>query len=536
MTSTRLIVISYILLVYTITLGLAFGNIQLLNVTEAFGDYSGANNPGLAYDGVNDRYLVTWVVSGEFIANPLYQARIYASNGTIVKDTFSLDVNGASDIIDPEIVGNGEGSYLYVYKTIIADKIEAILLNSEGATVKTAFDITPSTTRTPKFPAAAYNSDTKKYMVVWLAHDTGVGVEGDIFVFGATVDPTDGSVSTQFQLSSGTVSFSTHPRIAYSSVAKIFFVVWKTERNFVEGRHTSDDGTSNIIELSFGSGANSNPNVVAHGTQNEFLVLYNGNPINAQKVSGGGGASGPEVELSASSSTTGGPFCSYSSSLGYVLAYGTTGTIKSYTLATLDSSLQVSDNITLYSGTQYSDADIVLGTDTVNTLGFMTTTDTQFQTFVVGVAITPPTPPPTIAPTTQPPTTQPPTTQPPTTQSPTETPTEAPTNASIIPTVAPTIEPTAAAATAPSGLSVGIILVIFIIILVVIGIIIAIIVVAYICRPKGDSEIVVNVNTPGTAAYHAAAPEEIPVGVPIGSALPQINGAQDIPLQGIPAN
>mmetsp|Transcript_6661 Transcript_6661/g.7254 ORF Transcript_6661/g.7254 Transcript_6661/m.7254 type:complete len:549 (+) Transcript_6661:29-1675(+) len=544
-TTTRNLLISCILLLCTITPIHSFGDALFYNVTDSFGEYSSTSRQSLAYDAINDKYLLTWMISGEFFATPVYQGRFYASNGTILQDTFSLNVSKVYTPSLPGLVGNGEGSYLYYYIAPSRDdyitRVQGIILGSDGSTVKTVFQISPESNEYASWPSATYNKDTKKYLVVWVSRDTSIS-DFKYGVFGASIDSVDGTVSSQFRVSSSTTSFSVAsnvaPKIAYNPIVKNFFVAWQYDpstglENYVAGRNIDDNGEGTSIELDFGQGT-SRPNVIAHESKSEYLVLRKGsNTITAQRVSALGANIGSSVDI-VTDVTTGNPFGAYSASEGYLIAYGVAGV--SYTLAKVDdSSLSVTESFEFFNGTR-SVGDIIIRTDTSNILAFMPRSDAQYTNYLAGVSIIPvvptvapteaPTQAPTLPPTTLPPTTLPPTTEPPTTiLATTEAPTTQPT------TTAPT---TAEAVASPTGLSSVILALIIVGVIILIIIIAAIVVTAYFCRPKpGDQEIVVNVNTP--AAYEPAEPQEIPVGVPIGQPLPNPEfHPQEIPLQFAP--
>jgi hypothetical protein len=222
-----------------------------------------ARVPAVAYNPVDDEYLVVWqgdddggsLSDGEF---EIFAQRIDARGGYEV---------GANDIRLSDMGPDGDMSY---------DAMN---------------------------PAVAYNSANHEYLVVWEGEDdTGLLVAGEFEIFGQRLEASTGleTGTNDFRISDmgpdgSTLYDASRPDIAYNPANNEYLVVWVGDDDTyplvdgemeirgqrIAGASGSPVGTNDFVISDMGPSGDANydagiPAVAYNGTNHEFLVVWSG--------------------------------------------------------------------------------------------------------------------------------------------------------------------------------------------------------------------------------------------------------------------
>jgi hypothetical protein len=290
-----------------------------------------AFGPAVAYNGVNNEYLVVWygtdntgtLVGGEF---EIFGQRLDAATGAEVGDNdfrishMGPDGNLNFAAVSPAVAYNGAANqYLVVW---VGDDNTAPLVNDEfeifgqrldaatgaqlGANHFRISDMGPDgdTHFAAGNPAVAYNPTNNEYLVVWEGDDnTGLLVDNESEIFGQRLNAATGAEvgANDFRISDmgpdGDPTFGAfRPAVAYNGANNRYLVTWEGDDNTpplvndeseIFGQQlnaaTGAEVGANDVRLSdMGPNGNTNfqaysPAVAYNGANNEYLVVWNGN-------------------------------------------------------------------------------------------------------------------------------------------------------------------------------------------------------------------------------------------------------------------
>jgi hypothetical protein len=288
-----------------------------------------ARNPAVAYNSVNNEYLVVWegddnnggMIDEEF---EIFGQRLNAATGVQVgTNDFRISGMGPNgdasyDAVDPAVVYNStDNEYLVVWRgddntgalvdgefeiygqrlnaaTGAAVGINDFRISDVGADGDTAFGAFA--------PAVAHNSTDNQYLVVWYGDDdVGTQVDGEFEIHGQRLDAAGAEVGgNDFRIStmgpnSDTSYDAFTPAVAYNSVDNQYLVVWSGEEDvggLVEGEFEifgqrinaatgAQVGTNDFRISDMGADGDTSfgtldPAVAYNSATNEYLVVWAG--------------------------------------------------------------------------------------------------------------------------------------------------------------------------------------------------------------------------------------------------------------------
>jgi hypothetical protein len=295
-----------------------------------------ASNPAIAYNSVNNEYLVVWeaddslgvVGAGE---SEIYGQRLDAATGAEIGTNdfrisdMGVDGNKDYDAITPEVAYNSQSNvYLVVWSGengTFADEFEIygqLLAGSNGSPVgANDFQISTmgpaaDTAYDAYDPDVAYNSVQNEFIVVWQGDDlSGTMVEGEYEIFGQRLNAATGSqVGTDdFRISDmgpdgDDVYDAANPAVAFDPVHNKYLVVWNGDDDletvadeleifgqFIDGATGASIGTNDFRISEMGPDGETSydardADVAYDPVNSEFLVVWHGD-TNAEPLVNG---------------------------------------------------------------------------------------------------------------------------------------------------------------------------------------------------------------------------------------------------------
>ncbi len=294
-----------------------------------------AGVPAVAWDSIDNRFLVVWEADDTDAGTPNHKNEIHgqlldgASGAEVGPNDFRISDMGQSD--DPEfdareaavafnsvnheflVVWRGEddtGDLVFDEFEIFCQRIDAATGAEVGLNDVRISDVGPDgdTQYNAHNPAVAWNSGINEYLVVWRADDDSNGLADNEFeVYGQLLDGATGAEIgvNDFRISDmgldGNPTFSAkEPSVAYSVVDNAYLVAWeglddglaadKTEifvqridangseigENDLRASHTGAEGNGAADALDPGIAYGSGPD--------EFLVAWGADPATAETI------------------------------------------------------------------------------------------------------------------------------------------------------------------------------------------------------------------------------------------------------------
>ncbi|MFN8392930.1 MAG: Ig-like domain-containing protein [Bdellovibrionota bacterium] len=214
-----------------------------------------AVSPAVAYNSTNNEYLLVWSGTDSSTGErEIYAQRINAATGAEV---------GTNDFRISDMGPNGNLSY-------------------------GAYD-----------PAVAYNPTANEYLVVWWGDDnSGSLVSGEYEIYGQRINGATGAEvgSNDFRISDmgsdgSTASSAMKPAVVYNPSSNEYLVVWQgidgtTDQEIyaqrLAGSNAAEIGTNDFRISDMGDSSNPvpgarSPSIAYNATQNEYLVVWEGN-------------------------------------------------------------------------------------------------------------------------------------------------------------------------------------------------------------------------------------------------------------------
>jgi hypothetical protein len=287
-----------------------------------------AFDPAVAYNGVNNEYLVVWdgddntglLVNDEF---EIFGQRLDGTTGAEISVDLSLSAMGPDGdpnfaALEPAVAYNHvNNQYLVVWEgtdntgALVKDEFEIYgqRLNGVGAALlggrMRLSDMGPDgdINFAASSPAVAYNGTNNEYLVAWFGDDnTGLLVNGKFAIFGQRLNAATGAEvgANDFRIShmgpDGDKAFDAFdPAVTYNGAANEYLVAWDGDDNtaplvdneveiFVQPLNAASGAAvgANHVRLS-DMGPDGNPNfgaldpaVAFNGVNNEYLVVWRG--------------------------------------------------------------------------------------------------------------------------------------------------------------------------------------------------------------------------------------------------------------------
>jgi len=267
--------------------------------------------PVVAYNSINNRYLITWYDKRGGSNFDIYAQKVNA-DGTLDGISFVV-ANTADNLKNPSITYNNiDNKYLIAWDNdanIYAQKVNAAGTLDDGV-------ITVCNAANNQYkPDVAYNSSAdNEYMVVW--EDERNGTYSDIYAQRVNADGTlDGvnlGICTRFY-------GQKIPAIIYNSTDNKYLITWQDDYDDdlmyqIYGQQISNSGSliGNLFAISQNAGYA--PSIAYNSINNEYLIsFYNlGFRGKAQRVNGNGNLIGTDFLITDDT-------CPYISSLIYNL-------------------------------------------------------------------------------------------------------------------------------------------------------------------------------------------------------------------------
>jgi hypothetical protein len=208
---------------------------ELLLAFSAYGTASPPGNytPVLAYDSINNRYLVAYSKVVDLIETTHIYGQLLNADGTAYGSEFAIST-GTDSQYNPSVAYDSVNQRFLVvwsdwrnYDTTNTD-IYGQVVNADGSLYGSNFAISTD----PDFqrsPSVAYDSANEKFLVTW--DDDRNTNTTSIDIYGQLVNA-DGSLFN-FNFAISTFSgIQRVPSVAYDSVNGRFLVVWEDLRNF----------------------------------------------------------------------------------------------------------------------------------------------------------------------------------------------------------------------------------------------------------------------------------------------------------------
>jgi hypothetical protein len=284
--------------------GLAQGNDFL--VSRAEGSLRGS--PAVAYNDDLDEYLVVWVDNRGNGAYWDIYGQIVTSGGLPQGGNFVIQDEAAAMLTYPDVAYDTINQrYLVVWYNLTEVDVEGQLLNSDGSASGTAFDIADGSSGDIRgFPAVAFHPQLGAYLVVYEG-----GAAGDLNIYGKRVTATGSVGATEYAVSATPHGGDqTDPDVSVDpSPTGDFLIVWE------DGRAPNDRVYGCLMYSTWFLGAEFavatpsepvyNPAVAFNpdaGTAGEWLVVYQRNvsgddQIRGKRVAADGTPTGDVVQI-----------------------------------------------------------------------------------------------------------------------------------------------------------------------------------------------------------------------------------------------
>jgi hypothetical protein len=293
-----------------------------------------AQNPAVAYDSVDNNYLVVWegedstatLVPGEL---EIFGQRVSSTGAAVGKDIRISDAgptnDSAYDATDPAVSYNPDvNEYLIVWRAddngltladnefeIFGQRLNAANGDEVGTNDFRLSDLGPAgnTAFSASLPAVAYSPQADQYVVVWEGDDDTLPlVDNEFEIFAQNVSAAGGQVGTNDDRVSHAGrddEAGTSAAVAYNSQANEYLVVWEANDNTPPLADTEYEVFGQRVNAADGSAVGTNdfrisdagpvgdinftarePAVAYSSQANEYLVVWQGTDDTAPLVQG----------------------------------------------------------------------------------------------------------------------------------------------------------------------------------------------------------------------------------------------------------
>ncbi len=254
--------------------GLAQGNDFL--VSRAEGSLRG--QAAIAYNDDLGEYLVVWVDSRGNAAYWDIYGQFITAGGLPKGDNFVIRDEAAAILGYPDVAYDTVNQrYLVVWYDLTESDVEGQLLNSDGSALGSAFNIADGSLGDMRgFPAAAFHPDLGEYLVVYHG-----GATGNLNVYGKRVSATGSVGATEYGVSTA-AGDQTDPDVSVDpSTTGDFLIVWEDGRTATDQIYGcllystwflgSEFPIASVSDPVYNPAVAFNP---AAGSAGEWLVVY----------------------------------------------------------------------------------------------------------------------------------------------------------------------------------------------------------------------------------------------------------------------
>jgi hypothetical protein len=261
--------------------GISYGPEFVVSITASY-------NPSIAYDSVNQRYMVVW----NDIRSNYWDiwGHLLNPDGTLNGKEFFISINPSSQEGPSIAYDSATQRFLVAW----ADDrnsgrtdwdIYGQLVNSDGTLNGPDFFIC-NAPNGQSHPVVSYDSVNKRFLVAWMDYRGGSSWD----IYGQFVNPDGTRAGTNFVISdtpSQQYSPGNIPSLAYDSINQKFLVVWQDIRSgtsygtygHVYGQLVNWDGTLNGVNFVISNAPESQlyPSIAYDNAKQRFLVVWQDN-------------------------------------------------------------------------------------------------------------------------------------------------------------------------------------------------------------------------------------------------------------------
>ncbi|MBN1661530.1 MAG: hypothetical protein JXA93_24265 [Anaerolineae bacterium] len=253
---------------------LAQGDEFLISLAE--GSVRGA--PAAAYNDDLDEYLVVWADGRENGAYWDVYGQIVTANGAPSGENFVIRDEATNTLAYPDIAYDTVNErYLVVWYDMTEIDVEGRVLNNDGSAFGSAFKLAEGTSTDMRgFPAVAFHPQIAQYLVAYHG-----GAAGDLNVYGKKVEATGTVGATEYAVSTA-AGDQAYPDVSVDPATNgDFLVVWQDGRAATEHIYGCLVYSTWLLGAEFIVAAPSDPLYrpavafnPAAGTAGEWLVVY----------------------------------------------------------------------------------------------------------------------------------------------------------------------------------------------------------------------------------------------------------------------
>jgi len=215
------------------------------------------DRPAVAYDPVNQRYFVVWHDLRNGISNYDIYGQLVSASGALVGTDISISTAASNWQVSPAVAYDAMNQRFLVvwgdYRSGTAD-IYGQIVNNDGSPFGTNFTISTAPNG-QNDPAVAYDPVNQRYFVVWDDRRSSTNYD----IYGQLIND-DGTISgANFTISAAT-NDQWYPSVAYDPVFQRFLVVWEDRRGGttldIYSQLVSPDGVLMGMNISISSAPN----------------------------------------------------------------------------------------------------------------------------------------------------------------------------------------------------------------------------------------------------------------------------------------
>jgi hypothetical protein len=189
-------------------------------------------DPSVAYDWVNDRYLVVW--SYDYYGDGSdwdIHGRLIPWNGPDAGLTDFSICNWTSDQADPDVVyARTTQEFMVVWDNLpgaVASYISQRLVESDGTFIHGGGTTVSSGTENRGFPAVTYNLHNNEYLVVWSLRLSTSNWD----IYGVRLSGTGVALGSGEFAIAGWSALETNPAVAACDKANQYMVAWQSDKS-----------------------------------------------------------------------------------------------------------------------------------------------------------------------------------------------------------------------------------------------------------------------------------------------------------------
>jgi len=174
-----------------------------------------STDPSVAYDSVNQRFLVAW---GDYRSGTNYDiyGQLVSSAGTLLGGNIPISTVGSNQWYPSIAYDPVNQRFLVAWKEDSICRIYGQLVSASGSLVGANFTI--STGCSNRKPSVAYDPINQRFLVAWLVWTSSQN-------YGQLVSASGSLVGANFTISTLTV-YQTKPSVAYDPINQRFLVAW----------------------------------------------------------------------------------------------------------------------------------------------------------------------------------------------------------------------------------------------------------------------------------------------------------------------